>query len=418
MKRHIKNIIAHPLFSGSAFMVIGLNGANALNYAYHILMVKFLDDPTHYGELVALISLIGLLGIIPGSLNLVVIKYISSAKNDNEVKMLTEWFKDKILKISLAFFILIIALSPLITSFLHINKVWYVFLIGTSFLFSLPALLNRSILQGLLKFKEMIFSILIETGLKLILGVILVYLGFSVGGAMVGLIVALIIGWYISQIYVKKYMGNGNTLVPNIKSMALFALPVGIQSFAITSLYSSDIILVKHFFTSHEAGLYAALSTLGKIIFFGAGPISAVMFPLVSKKSSRGENYKKVFAYSFGAASLFAAFMLLIYWFFPGFIMTTLSKSSYFEAKDLLFWYGLFITLFTLSSILISYNLSLGKARVALLPLVAAFAQIILIWFYHQTLIMVITISILVTALLLFALLVYSSLSKRISLWR
>ena len=39
-----------------------------------------------------------------------------------------------------------------------------------------------------------------------------------------------------------------------------------IQALAFTSFFTTDLILVKHFFPPFEAGIYAALSTLGKII--------------------------------------------------------------------------------------------------------------------------------------------------------
>lgn len=387
-------------------MVVGSNTVNFLNYLYHFLMGKLLG-PANYGELVALISLMGLLGVVAVSISLVIVKYVSAAKDEEEIAGLIKWFKDRILKVALALFIIIIILSPFITSFLHINNIIYVILIAVSYLFSLPTLVNRSILQGLLKFKEMIFSVLTENIIKLILGVVLVYLGFGIGGAMLGLTLSLIVGWYLTFTLL-KVPNKKSILRPNIKSMALFTLPAMIQSFATTSIYSSDVILVKHFFSSHDAGIYSAVSTLGKIILFGAGPIGAVMFPLVSMRKSRGENYKKIFQFSFLATLAFSLIMLCIYWLFPSLVISTLYNYTYLEGGNLLFWFGLFMSLFTLSSLLISYNLSIGRMKVVLLPLVASLTQIIAIWFYHQTLFMVIIISSIVTALLLISLLIYS----------
>ncbi len=394
-------------------MLVGLSFVNVLNYLYHFIMVKLLVDPTQYGELVALISLMALLGIIPGSFNLVIIKYISAAKTDQEVSQLTKWFADKGLKLSLLFFVFTISMSPLISSFLHISNVWFIVAIGISFIFSIPTLLNRAVLQGLLKFKEMIFSLIIENGFKLVLGVIFVYIGLSVSGAMLGLLIALIIGWYITKIYIGKYSQEKRTLFVDVKSILKFSIPTIVYSFATTSLYTSDIILVKHFFSAHDAGLYAALSTLSKIILFGAGPIGAVMFPLVSRKHSRGENYRKVFLYSLGATLVFGLLVLLIYWIFPGLIITLLFKSAYSEINGLLVWFGLFITLFTLALLLTTYSLSLGRTKVVVLPLIAAISQIVIICFNHQTLFSVILTSTMVATLLLASLLIYFVYEER-----
>lgn len=409
MKKKLNEIIYNPLFSGSAVMILGSSFASVLNYLYHFIMGKLLIDPSKYGELVVLISVMGLLGIIPSSFNLVIIKYISAAKNNDEIKSLTKWFRNKTLQFELFFLFIILLISPFITSFLRINNSWYIFLVVFSFFFSVPAMVNRSVLQGLLRFKEMIFSVLAETIAKLLLGVIFVYIGFSVGGALLGIAFASFIGWYLSSSFLKMSIQEVDSRLPNFKSIIGFTLPVIVQSLATTSLYTSDVILVKHFFTSYEAGIYAALSTLSKIIFFGTGPIGAVMFPLVSQRQSRGENYRKIFRYSLFATLALSLCLLIFYWFFPSFVITRLYTSSYLQAKDLLVWFSIFISLFTLSSLLVNYNLSLGKTRVVLFPLIAAISQIVIIWFNHQNLLTVIMISIGVTALLLLSMLIYSS---------
>lgn len=402
----ISNILLHPLFSGSLIMVFGSNAINFLNYIYHLIIGRLLG-PAFYGELASLISTIGLLGIIPGSLSLVIIKYVSSAKNENEVAILAGWLKHKILLASLLFFVGIIVVSPFILSFLHINKISYILLIAISSLFSIQSLLNRSILQGLLKFKEMVLSVLLENSAKLLISVVLVYLGFRVGGAVLAFATASLLGWYITNFYLKIAKGKDNFTL-NFKPMLLFTIPVLVQSFATTSLYSSDVILVKHFFSSHEAGIYASLSTLGKIIFFGTGPIGSVMFPLVSQRKARQQSYKKIFIFSFLGTGILASGVLLIYWLFPELAIRLLYGGAYIEAKNLLVWFGIFISLFTLAFLLVNYCLSLGKTTVVIFPAVAAIAQVIAIFFFHETIFTVILISIIVTALLLLALIIYS----------
>ncbi len=392
-------------------MVIGSNSISMLNYVYHLILGRLLG-PTNYGELVSLISLIGLLGIIPSSLNLVVVKYVSSAKDENEVNNLTDWLRSRIFKLSILFFLAIVLVSPVISSFLHIDKTIYLVLISLSFLFSLQALFNRAILQGLLRFKEMMFSIFVENITKLLVSILLVYIGFSVGGAMMAFLVATIVGWYQTNTFL-KYKKNSNPVPPkNIKTLILFTIPVFIQSISMTSLYSTDIILVKHFFSSFDAGIYAAIATLGKIIFFATGPISSVMFPLVSKRQSKGQNHSNIFIMSFLITGLIALGVSIVYWFFPQFAIGLLYGKLYLTGTNLLFLYGVFITLFTLSVLLINYGLSLGRTRVVFFSLGAAIAQLVLILFFHNSLQEIIIISILVTALLLACLFIYSTYGR------
>lgn len=407
MKRKIHAIVTNPLFSGSAIMVIGSNGVSFINYLYHLVMGRMLG-PVGYGELAAIISLIGLLGIIPGSLNLVVIKHISAAQNEEDSAALISWLKTKIFLASLIFSFLVLLVSPFISSFLHIG-VSYLILVSTTFLFGTLSMLNRSILQGLLRFKQMVISLLIENVIKLGVSILLVYLGFQVGGAIAGFVIAVILGWYITNRYLRYHSKRINIKI-DFKQIFSFTIPVLVQAIALTSLYSSDLILVKHFFSPHDAGIYASLSTLGKIIFFGSGPISAVMFPLVSRKKARGENYRKIFLYSFFATICLSIGILLIYWLYPSLAIKLLFGSKYLEAQNLLVWFGVFMSLFAMSSLLVNYGLSLGKTFTVILPLIAAILQIILILLFHQTLYLVILVSIFSTSLLLVSLLIYFTL--------
>lgn len=413
MKKHVKKLITHPLFSGSAIMVFGSNAASAINYLYHLIIGRLLG-PSSYGELVALISVLGLLGIIPGAVSLVIVKEISSTKNEQEVNNLISWFKQKIFIFSLIFSILVLILSPFIYSFLHISKVSYLFLIAIILLFSLQSGFNRSILQGLLKFKEMVISILAENGLKLLLSILLIYIGFQVDGVVLALLISGLMGLYITNSFLKYGRLKSTNFSPNISYMLKFAIPVVIQTIATTSLYTTDLILVKHFFSSHDAGIYASLSTLGKIIFFATGPITAVMFPIVSQRKARGQNYRKIFFYSFFLTGVLSIIISTIYGLVPSLAINLLYGRAYLEAKSLLVGFGIFMTLFTLSSLLINFNLSLGKTRVVLLPFIAAIIQITLIWLNHQNLFIIVFQCICITALLLVLLLIYSLYGKTI----
>lgn len=414
MKQYIDKLISNPLFSGSAIMIIGSNSANGLNYLYHFIVAKLLKEPSLYGELVSLISLIGLLGIIPAALNLVIVKEISSAKNDSEARHLIEWFKAKMFIIALIFSILTLIFSPIISSFLNINKGSYLLLVSLFILFSLQSGFNRSILQGILKFKEFIVTLLFENGIKLILSILLIYIGLKVYGALLAFLISGFLGWYLTNLFLRYKKAKLTDFSPHIKSMLKFALPVIIYSAAITSLYTTDVVLVKHYFSAHEAGIYASLSVLGKIIFFATGPISAVMFPLVSKRKSMGQPFKKIFIYSFIMTLIFAAGSLIVYWLFPEFIIRLLYRKEYLGAESLLVWFGIFISLFTLSSLLTNYNLSIGRIKVIFFPVIAALVQIIMIVLFHQTLFTIIIISIVITALLLLTLLIYLIFEKGI----
>ncbi len=414
MKKSLNLVLKHPLFAGSFIMIVGSNSVNLLNYLYHIASGRLLG-PEKYGELASLISVISLLSVIPASFSLVIIKYVSSAKNSQEIRGLLVWLKSITLKASILVSAVIILFSPFISSFLKIESNFFVILIALLFMFSLSSLILRSVLQGLLKFKEFIITLLAEGMSKFSLTFIILFLGFGVFGALISLVISAIIGFIITIYYLKEiFLSESSSKRPkNLKAMFSYAVPVAFFTISATSLYSSDLILVKHFLSAYDAGIYAALSTLGKIIYFGTAPIGSVMFPLVSKKFSSGEKYMKIFLYSLVSTLIISLSILIVYLFFPDIAIQILYGPSYLNAQRLLIWFGLFITFFTLSSLVISFNLSLGKLKVVIFPFIAAIAQIILIWFFHESLFVIILISNVVSALLLLSLLIYSSYEKK-----
>lgn len=411
MKKYFKQIIKNPTITGSLMMIVGSNATNFINYIYHLLMGRLLG-PSSYGELASLLSLVGLIGMVPAALSLVAVKYVSSAKNGQEINNLVAWINKKTLLAGIIILVVISLASPFLASFMKINSTGLIFIIAGTFLFSLPSLYYKSILQGLLRFKETVIGVLIENSTKLILGVLLVYIGFSVGGALTAFLMATFLGWLFSRYFLKDYLTSDSIGEIKVRSMVAYSVPVLVQSVAITSLYSTDLILVKHFFSPETAGLYAALSTLGKIIFFAVGPIGAVMFPMVSKRKAEGVDYKKVFNYSFITTAVVSFIILAVYWWVPRLAITILYGSLYLEIANLLVWFGVFITLFTLSSLLINFHLSLERTKVVFLPFLAAVFQFIGIWFYHSTLTDVILVSIVVNALLLFSLLIFHKIAN------
>lgn len=405
IKRYGKYLLAHPLFAGSAVMIIGNNVINFGNYIYHLIMGRLLG-PASYGELAAVLSVLGILGMLPFSLGLVIVKFVSSAKNDKEITKLVTWTERRSLLFGLLAGGALLLTSPAISRFLHIQDKLAVAIIGPIFLLWIVGQFNRAALQGLMRFGRIVAAQIVDVLAKIIIGVLLVFMGYSVVGALGGLVVGGALVVFLTHIFIKDYIGTKEES-PNLLPMVKYAIPVILMSFATTSLFSTDLVLVKHFFSAHDAGIYASLSTLGKIIFFGAGPVGSVMFPIVARRQARGENYKRVFAFSAILTLSIATGVLFIYWVLPELAINLLYGSLYLEGASLLFWFGVFMLLFTLSSLFASYHLSLGQTSVVVLPVLAALAQGIGIWLFHGSLLTVIWVSIFASGLLLAGLLVY-----------
>ncbi len=413
MKR-IKLLISNPVISGSAVLVGGSMVANIVNYVYHFAMGRALG-PSGYGVLASLYSMLYVLSIIPSSTSVAVVKFVSAAKTETDQAVVYQGIKKLIIRLGIIGALIVALLSPLIAGFLHIDQILSVLMLAPVFVLGLFMLLNQSTSQGQLNFIGNVMPNILMSIVKFLLGFALVLIGLSVDGAMIGVVMGVIIGYLVSKKYVysldtKKVKANFE-----IRKFFKFSAPVLLQALAFTSLMSVDVLLVKHFFPDFEAGLYAALSTLGKIIFFAAQPVTGAMFPIVSKRSTHGQSYAKVFWGGLLLTLLISFGALISYGLFPNIAIGVLYGKSYLSAAPLLIWMGGFYTVYTLASFLTNYYLSLGKTSISYLALLVAFAQIGLIIFIHSSLLVVIQISffaVLVQTILLLGIFLYNHHKK------
>jgi O-antigen/teichoic acid export membrane protein len=405
MINKVKGLISHPLFSGSAMMIVGSNISSFLAYIYHLIIGRLLG-PVLYGELAAVLSLIGIFTASFAFLGLVVIKFVSAAKED-EIQPLFSWFSKKVLVIGIIIALLVFLSMPFLSRFLHIRYSILVLLVPI-FLLAVLSFLYSSFLQGLLRFKQVVIATNLGTLSRLILGVVFVYLGFSVFGAVLGFLLSVAGGLFLLRFFLKEFRFSGNKKVfKGGKKVLGYSVPVFFSSISIFSLFSTDVILVKHFFEAHDAGIYAALSTLGKVIFYGAAPVVSVMFPMISQRRSRGQGYRKIFMLSLALTSVIATGVLFIYWLLPELSIKILYGDEFLQAAPNLIWFGLFMTIFTLSSLILNFFLSREITKVVSFVAIAAIIQAMGIWFFHDSIFMVIKVSIISVSLLFGSLLIY-----------
>jgi len=154
----------------------------------------------------------------------------------------------------------------------------------------------------------------------------------------------------------------------------------------ITAMYTFDVILVKHFFEPVTAGLYAAASLLGKIIFFASYSFSWVMFPKIAEAYSKGEEYKHIFRKSLLLVSILVAIAVFVYWLIPDLVVGLLFGVEYLAVTDLIAPFGLAMGLFSIAFIVTNYYLSTNRTKFIYVLAAFAILEIAAIWFFHQTL--------------------------------
>ncbi len=410
-KKFLIGSIKHDLISGSFFVLVGTTASSFLAF---ILNVYFARNLTYsdYGTFASLMSLITLVTIPASSLSAIIVRYaaqfFSKKEEDKAGAFYIKAFK-YLLVFSLILNLSVVLFSSVILSFLKINELELVILVGFSIAIFYLATLNMAFIQSMLRFKLLGTLFLVGGFGKLIAGVLFILLGLRVYGALGAVIFASVIGFIISLIFLRKILLKANKKVSIERSdIVSYAIPTSIAIFSLSSFISTDVLIVKHFFNSHDAGFYGGLSLIGKVIFYFTGPIPIAMFPLIVKRHTNNENYNNLFYIALLLVLLPSALLTGFYFLFSNFTVSIfLGGGEYLSIAPYLGLFGIFLTVYSINNVFVSFFLSIKKTKVSLIVLLFAVIQITLMWIYHSSFSQIISVSIFSSVLLMISLVMY-----------
>ena len=411
--RYLGNfLLKHELVTGSIYIFLGSIIANVFNLFFSLFMSRNLTVEG-FGILASTFSLISLIAIPAGSIIPTIVSFAGShfAKEDyGSVKAFFLKIIKPLLMASIVMLFCFFVFAGYIGDFFKIEDRTIIVIIGISVAFAYIGILSSGLLQAKLAFKYISFSNLTGNISKFAIGVGLVFLGFDVRGAVwavfiSGLIPSILGFIYLKSVFISKINKASKTNFKNILSYGIFS---SFAMLGMTSLISTDILLVKHFFDPLQAGIYAGLSLVGKVIYFFTGAIGGVMFPLIVKKHAKNENYNNIFKMAIAMVFIPSVFISIFYFLYPDFSISFFIKNEiYRSASDLLGLFGVFITIYSLITLFVYYFLSIKKTKVCIPVLTAALIQLLLITLYHSSLFTVVAISLSVALILLATLVIY-----------
>lgn len=414
MKKIIHIAFKHPLISGSTIVVVGSMASNILSYFFNLSMGRFLF-PSDYGILISLVSVFNIFSVFSITISTVFTKFSAifvAQKKEQLVGSLfisgTKWVG--IMAFLIAFLIFLFSLQ--ISSFLNISSPVLVDLIALSLLLSYLWSVGFGVLQGILKFTFISFMNVFSSFIKLILGLIFVFLGFKVMGAVSAIFLTAVISYILVFFPLYKFLKTGTNKDISLKNLrkrlSAYAIPVFLSNIGVTAFITIDIILVKHYFDPTIAGQYAAISTMGRAIFFVVAPIGIVLFPLIAQKKEKGESLSGTVLLSLILVAVPSIFLSLIYFIFPDLVRSIFYPSNeYRVVSRYLGQFSIFILFYVFSYLLNTIYLSIGKVRACVFTIAGSILEIVLIFLFHKDIGQVIDVMMVSSFLLLISLLLY-----------
>jgi O-antigen/teichoic acid export membrane protein len=393
--RRIVQLFYGKLARASAWLFVGGIAGGLLGYVFQVLMGRMLSTQ-EYGLFSAMMALLVVLGTPLATLMMVVSRKISEYRAREDSGSITHFYYSINIRTAIVGVLILGAylfFAPQIQFYLKVPSLILVYLLGALLFLTFLPIINNAFLQGLQRFIWISASGTLGVLLKIIFSAVLVWLGYGVAGALGGTILALLAGWLITYGALHRPLAAGRGLPFQTAHLSIKpALPVLAANVAFAAMTQLDIVLVNYYFPAHEAGLYAAASILGKAVMYLPGGIAMALFPMVAENHARSQSSAHLLLQAVGLTALLSGAGAVFYFLFGEGIIVLLYGENYRGAGEVLKFYG--FAILPMAFVMVAEHFLIAKGRVlfAYLFLFTAPLQLTAIYFYHDTLQMVVAV--------------------------
>ncbi|MFC1990727.1 oligosaccharide flippase family protein [Chloroflexota bacterium] len=398
--------IKQTLASDTGFLLVTTGTGYGFSYLYLLIMGRFLG-PEAFGILGALFAIFYIAALVGQALRQAIATNIAAIRAKYGEPAAVSTFVKLGIKLSLLCLlptlVFIIAAGP-ISSFFHLTSTGPVIILAFSLFTALILDVVLGLQQGLQKFRRLgITGYTTTQGLKLVLGVVFVWTGWGLMGAVGALLASTAIATLVGLALAREQLArahNQNQVHHHLKVVPVL-LPTLILAVFLAMPASVDVMLVTHFFGGKEAGLYNAVATVGKVVIFLPMAVSFILLPKVTENHTLGQGTRDILLRSLVLTLLLSGGVVMICWVFPDIIVLLFFGEAYIAAGALISLYATAMLLFSLNVVLMHYSLAIRNLRLMLLADMITLVEVVAIVLMHQSLTQIIWILLLGNLLIL-----------------
>jgi O-antigen/teichoic acid export membrane protein len=385
-----------------SFILLSASGlATAINFAYNIVVARFLG-PTGFGHATAVYTLLILISAVTLSFQIVSAKVVAQQSSLEGKSAVYRGFHKSAWICGIIVALLLLLFQTSISDYLNLPGPILVVLLAIGVAFYVPLGTRRGYIQGAYGFHRLGTNLVLEGLVRLGGSLLLIMLGFGVPGVIAANAAAVAVAYLAAApklaAAVPRTVHLPGAFREALQAIVFFAGQVLINN--------CDIVLVKHFFPSTVAGLYAAVALVGRVIFAFSSAVVNTMFPLVAGTRDEERKGHRILLTSlllvFGIGSALALGLRLA----PAGIWTTFFGPQFEIAGKhglpfLLALYAATTVIYSLSVVIIAYEMSYKIANTGWVQLAFSGAVVAGICWFHSSLEQVIWVQLLLMMVLL-----------------
>ena len=389
------------IVAGSVILLSGSGLTTAINLAYNIAVARFLG-PKGFGHATAVYTILTLVSAVTLSLQIICAKFVAQQSSPGAKFAVYRGFHAGGWICGILIGTGLLLYQTAITNYLNLPSPLLVAMLAIGAAFYVPLGSRRGFTQGAHGFSRLAKNLVLEGSVRLGGSFLLILLGLGVKGVIAANVAAIAVAYLAiapkTAPAIRNPLALGYALRETLQALVFFSGQVLINN--------CDIVMVKHFFLPTAAGLYAAVAMVGRVIFAFSSAVVNSMFPLVAGTHQEERKDLRVIATSLllvlGIGSVLALGLRLA----PASIWTAFfgagfNISGQYGLPYLLALYAITTVVYSLSVVIITYEMSYKIANTSWIQLAFSGVLIAGIYRFHDSLLQVILVQLVLMAVLL-----------------
>jgi O-antigen/teichoic acid export membrane protein len=395
------------ILGGSMIMLLASAGVSGVNFVYNMVMARLLG-PTDFGHITVAVTLLMFSSAITLAFQLVCAKFVARNESMAGKKRVIRDLHQKSWLVSSIVAATLVLSSRGLTDFLNLPKPSLIVILALGMWFYIPLGVRRGAIQGVCAFPRLASNFMLEVSVKLVAAVALIELslhtgwGQAVTGAVAALTLSVIAAYFLPRLTPRlrsrEPHGLAQVYTPASFQEGMQAIVFFVGQVLITN---TDMVMVKHFFAPGEAGVYAAVALVGRVLYFVSWSLVSAMFPITAGTHEQ-DSGPSIVAIPLGLVLMISAGFVAITAIIPHFIMHLVFGAAFhMPSEGLLSLYAAATGFYALSVVLIAYEMSRRIANTAWLQLVFSGLIVAGIYFFHGDLEQVVMVQLVLMSVML-----------------
>jgi O-antigen/teichoic acid export membrane protein len=396
--------LTSQLLGGSLTLLAGSGLVGVTNLVYNVVTARLLG-PTGFAHATAVYTILMLISGITLSFQVVCAKYVARSASPEARSAVFATLHQRSWMAGIAIGLLLFIFARPLTAYLNLPDPVLISLLALGMAFYIPLGVRRGYIQGVHAFGPLAINFMLEGLVRLGGAFLLIELGMGVKGAVLASMLAVIVSYFVAipspGVSSLSFRGISISSREGLQAIVFFSGQTVINNF--------DIILVKHFFPPAEAGFYAAVALVGRLVNMCAWSVVNTMFPVSAGSGTDEPEGSPVLFTSLLMVFLILTVLIFSLWMVPSFLWKTLfgaqfEFSGYGALAPLLILYAITTGVYSLSSVIITYEMSRKIANTSWLQLAFSGALALGVYILHRTLRQVILVQLVLMVVLLIVL--------------